>query len=133
MWTNLNSPEERKDMISRMYTCMEASPGRVQRSLFNSWSQGVRRVMENKLSHGNLKTLKVLKNNKAMIIYIDMKDFFSIMTSEVKYKINLPVGIPPPPEKPHSNALLYIKKSIINDCIHTCMARQKSLRSCEVT
>lgn len=61
-----------------------------------------------------------------------MKDFFSIMTSEVKYKINLPVGIPPP-EKPHSNALLYIKKSIINDCIHTCMARQKSLRSCEVT
>lgn len=55
--------------------------------------------MENKLSHGNLKTLKVLKNNKAMIIYIDMKDFFSIMTSEVKYKINLPVGIPPPPRK----------------------------------
>lgn len=63
-----------------------------------------------------------------------MKDFFSIMTSEVKYKINLPVGTPPPPKKkPHSNALLYIKTSIINDCIHTCMARQKSLRSREVT
>lgn len=71
-----------------------------------------------------------------MIIYTDMKDFFSKLTSEVEDKINLPVAIPPPPppkkNPPHSNALLYIKKSIINDCIHTCMARQKSLRSREM-
>lgn len=35
-----------------------------------------------------------------MIIYTDMKCFFfSIMTSEVEDKINLPVAIPPPPPK----------------------------------
>lgn len=49
--------------------------------------------MENKFLYGNLKILKVFKNSKVMIIYIDMKDFFLIMILEVKYKINLLVGI----------------------------------------
>lgn len=58
-----------------------------------------------------------------MIIYIDMKDFFLIMILEVKYKINLLVGIFFFLEKLYLNVLLYIKKFIINDCIYICMVR----------
>lgn len=62
--------------------------------------------MENKFLYGNLKILKVFKNSKVMIIYIDMKDFFLIMILEVKYKINLLVGI-----------FFFIFRKIIFKCI----------------